>query len=893
MIIKVRVRKEKNHEGRRELEIASVLTQDTLNGRDTHAVFEPGSVDDNSCLCENFFHPEEGILSPEMISLLEGMETIDLPNLTALGANAFWGCEALKKIKLPDRLVDIGSACFEDCHNLTEVMLPNGIKTIPEACFCDCDSLEEITIPASVRTIGYVNFDWGMLVGTGAFANCQNLRQVHILKGTQFIGNNSFTGCESLQSINLPESLKYLCPGAFEGCSQLASVDLPRKLEKIGHMCFSGCESMEEVSIPSSVKSIDGFAFSRCKSLREVSLPNCTAFFGEKIFNDCENLEKVTMPRSLESLTDYLFTGRSSSIEYVFTGSEFPLKEYLLCKNDDVLLETKPGLPGDFVLPEQIQIISQGAFNKTVNENQSVNLLHTVKFRNDAFKGVHTVRVLDTSYYPENFGDLVRCGSHYLEFIDNKRNTLGRFDLTILIKEYSCVQLRNQHTIPSPKEYDDLLFNLSPSYISNLRVRKLWIVMDRLKFPLGLSDDARARCVKYLKANKKDALDMLVKRGQTEYFFALADYLITQGNFDQLMELAHINNLQEWTAFLLDYKRQRFKDHKTGGKHLELGKPKPEDPDSFRQVQRNWYLTDLSSEELTLSARRKVTDLSGVVTLPTYAGKKAITKIGGKCNIHENEIVIPSGYKCISYGAFTINRGGTKITMADSVIEMGPKAFWGSDQLNQVRLSDRLKRIDDETFRGCKQLTEINMPADLEYIGRWAFRGCESLEKLELSDKVLEIGEGAFSNCPKLVIHTPEGSFAHQYARINSIRCSDQHFDEMYAPVSEVITIQNEDKNTLMTFEEYVKINRHTMINAGIKERWEKRIIATGIMNLGRVGAEKYLASYGQGIHAAKVVLFALKAEQEGYLDLALGFWLKAYEIENGVTADAKDYIAP
>jgi bifunctional non-homologous end joining protein LigD len=71
-------------------------------------------------------------------------------------------------------------------------------------------------------------------------------------------------------------------------------------------------------------------------------------------------------------------------------------------------------------------------------------------------------------------------------------------------------------------------------------------------------------------------------------------------------------------------------------------------------------------------------------------------------------------------------------------------------------------------------------------------------------------------------------------------------------------------------------------IGADIAERWNNRVLARGLNKLGEAGATQYLADYGRGIAAPKVIALALKAEVEGCPDMARGFWKKAYALETG-----------
>ncbi|MEG4347884.1 ATP-dependent DNA ligase [Microcoleus sp. A003_D6] len=83
---------------------------------------------------------------------------------------------------------------------------------------------------------------------------------------------------------------------------------------------------------------------------------------------------------------------------------------------------------------------------------------------------------------------------------------------------------------------------------------------------------------------------------------------------------------------------------------------------------------------------------------------------------------------------------------------------------------------------------------------------------------------------------------------------------------------------------EYAEAKRKAAkkISADIRERWNNRIVTRGLHLMGEAGAVQYLADYGRGIGTAKVIGFALCAESEGYPEMAIGFWKKAFELETG-----------
>ncbi|MCC3500726.1 MAG: ATP-dependent DNA ligase [Microcoleus sp. PH2017_40_RAT_O_B] len=87
-----------------------------------------------------------------------------------------------------------------------------------------------------------------------------------------------------------------------------------------------------------------------------------------------------------------------------------------------------------------------------------------------------------------------------------------------------------------------------------------------------------------------------------------------------------------------------------------------------------------------------------------------------------------------------------------------------------------------------------------------------------------------------------------------------------------------------MEWMEYAEAKRKSAkkISADIRERWNNRIVTRGLHLMGEAGAVQYLADYGRGIGTAKVISFALCAESEGYPEMAIGFWKRAFELETG-----------
>ncbi len=71
-------------------------------------------------------------------------------------------------------------------------------------------------------------------------------------------------------------------------------------------------------------------------------------------------------------------------------------------------------------------------------------------------------------------------------------------------------------------------------------------------------------------------------------------------------------------------------------------------------------------------------------------------------------------------------------------------------------------------------------------------------------------------------------------------------------------------------------------VSSAINKRWETRVVTQGLDAQGADGARAYLARYGNNIAAPKVIDLALCAQANGAEEMAMAFWVKAYELTFG-----------
>ena len=223
------------------------------------------------------------------------LETVTVPEgVTQIDSYAFASSDHLASITLPDSLRMIGSGAFEYCASLTAIAIPAGLVTLEEYAFEGCDGVTSITVASgntyyhaagnclieTARKTLVVGCQTSVIpddgsvteIGWGAFSDCTTLTGIAIPEGVTRIRPYAFLRCGALASVTLPSTLTIIDDDAFGGCTVLASLTLPESLTEIGEWAFEDNETLTEIVVPAGVTEIGVGAFAGCTAAESLTV---------------------------------------------------------------------------------------------------------------------------------------------------------------------------------------------------------------------------------------------------------------------------------------------------------------------------------------------------------------------------------------------------------------------------------------------------------------------------------------------------------------------------------------------------------------------------------------------------------------------------------------------
>ena len=682
-------------------------------------------------------------------------------SITAIGDNAFYGCNELTRVTIGNSVTTIGAA-FSYCNSLTDVYY-NG--TEEEWNKIAIDDRNEPLYNAMIHynylkdgnTSGNCgeNLTWAFEADMGKLTisgkgkmydyayndTCPwdlfrtSIKSITIDDGVTSVGNYAFNNYRNLESLKIGDSVESINYCTFENCNKLTTIAIPASVKRIDHSSFSLCPNITNFVVDegNSVYSSDecGVLFDKEKTIvirypcnnsrTNYTIPDSVTSIGNSAFSGCVNLKNIVIPGGVTEISAFAFTSCSGLTSMVIPDGVISIgySAFSYCYNIT-----------EITIPDSVTDIDDYVFNECIGL-ADVYYKGTEDEWSDIPIGTGNENLFNATIHFNESDDIYlgACGDN----LKCKFNpSTGK--LTI----YGTGDMYN---------YDCVFDNQNPMHSSS---------------PWGL----------YMPG----ILSVTISEGVTsigEYAFLYASTFSGLTSVTIPDSVTSIGDsafecCSKLTSITIPESVTSIGDGAFNGCSNLTSVTIPNNVTSIGNSVFN------SCDSLT-----SVVIPNSVKTIGnyTFAGCHSLTSV-----------TIPDSVTSIGDSAFECCSKLTSITIPDSVTSIGEWTFAYCYGLTSVTISDSVTTIGDCVFYDCVSLTSIEVDADNEYyssdsygvlynktkteliqypvgnkrvkyvipdsvtiVGDAAFQSCSNLTSITISESVTSLGSGSFSWCDKLV----------------------------------------------------------------------------------------------------------------------------------------------
>ena len=689
-------------------------------------------------------------------------------DVTNIGDFAFYGCGRIKSVVIPVGVTNIGFNTFEGCSGLTSIVIGNNVTNIEMRAFCGCSSLSTLTIPNNVIRIGSEAFEdcsglSSVIIGNGvkvwgssAFEGCSNLTSLTFTEGVTCIGTAAFRDCSSLASVTIPDGVKIIESSAFAYCSSLSSVMIPMSVTTIGSSAFSHCNSaLYDTTSITGVKLVDGWTVGHDKSLSgDLNLAGCRGIGGES-FRDCKGLTSVLIGDGVTTIGSGAFNCSS------LTSVRIPDSVKVI---EDCAFYTCRSLTS-VTIPDSVEVIGDSAFGGCNNLATMTISNGVTSVGNNAFNGCSGLTSITIPDTVTNMGYQVFlcCTNLTSATIGNGLSSIENYSFA------SCSRLISVTIGNGVTNVGNAVFS-GCSSLETIEIPEcLCSFLTKLK--TGNSATIIIRSATGERYQLVTFSDSALPEGQvgTMYLTRLSSDSTGSSNpHFSCSSLPSGLTLSE-DGWLTGVPREAVENHSVtittdnGQSHtftLTIH------PLGYGWLTSGIWKYEVENDEVVI---RRCSQTTGSVTVPeTINGYPVRTieaahvvsfdEFGSATNIFIPAVVFESGITSIEFPSSLRNLGAgavaasgiSELTIPAGVTNVGYYAATLCRGLQSVQIGAGVKTIQDAAFTDCSDLQAIIVPNTVRKMGIALFERCSRLESASIHADCPIVPASIFHQCVKL-----------------------------------------------------------------------------------------------------------------------------------------------
>lgn len=700
-------------------------------------------------------------------------------NLESIGYRAFYECDKLENIILPETYTSVGDEAFYNCKKLSTINLSETCTSIGSEVFYGCESLDTLAIPynansqlvkllvgtsvknltlhnvTSIESNFYNNTDYyysildtveeitikGPIENISSrFNNFKKLRKVTLNEGLISV-NSIFSQCEQLEEVVLPSTLKTIGTTTFHDCEKLIEITIPKSVELIDVYAFYDCDNLEKVNITSDVlEKIENSAFSDCDKLSEINFPNSLKEIGGNAFYNCD-LKTIELNNGLTTIRDSAFAANENLSNFEIPETISIMEDYAFAHCYSIT-EVK--------IPDSITTISTALFSSCKNLNKVIFPSNLSSIGSAAFYDT-AIETLDLSERVSSIGRNAFSSCDQLYQVILRAPSMNIEENAF----YECFRLVEVYTADT---------NIHSTHRSDIRKYALHHTTDlAAESKISIDDNGFG----FISVDDKNYLfnylgnELNIKLPDTDFNYEINKYAFYYSEIESVEFNTDITRIGSHAFFRANnikevdikdsvtYIESKAFDEMESLRRVKLPTAMKVSPstfnmcynleqlissisvnnlisaNSFNQCYRLVEVYDLSGEEIDYDALNSTSQTRRILSIHTSLDSES------RLYEDENGFCFVKNANNYLYNYYGDNE--SVVLPTNFSYDIASYAFCYIDHIKDVTINDNVSIINDHAFMHTEGIIEISIPNTISYIGEDAFY-ISNIQKINITD---------------------------------------------------------------------------------------------------------------------------------------------------------------